>query len=64
LDVHEVQQQEEKDMGINVHDAGPQRDDYSLIPPGVYRLRARVIAGDAGSDGNLLRAKQDPKKRS
>jgi hypothetical protein len=42
-------------MAINLNSIGSQRSE--VIPPGVYKLRARLMAGGAGFDGMLTRAK-------
>ena len=41
-------------MPIDLTDTEPQS---SPIPPGVYRLRARLMAGTAGTEHLLKRAK-------
>jgi hypothetical protein len=57
LEVHEETQpqQQENDMTIDLNDAGSQQDDP--FPSGIYRLRARLKAGTAGTDHLLVRAK-------
>jgi hypothetical protein len=46
-------------MPIDLSDAGPQAS-FEPIPPGVYRLRAKLKAGTAGTDFLLHRSKNSP----
>jgi hypothetical protein len=46
-------------MSLDLSDAGPQTS-RDPIPPGVYRLRARLKAGSAGADYLLHRSKNSP----
>jgi len=48
-------------MPINLNDAGPQRGNFDLLPPGIYPFEAIVIPGQAGSDGYLRREKKNPR---
>ena len=54
LEVREEPQTQETKMPIDLTDTKPQS---SPIPPGIYRLRAKLMAGTAGSDYLLKRAK-------
>ena len=56
VEVREELQTQEAVMAINLTDTEPQSD-RSPIPPGVYRLRARLMAGTAGTDHLLKVAK-------
>jgi hypothetical protein len=54
LDVHEERRRSE--MTIDLNDTESQRS-RSLVPPGVYQLKAAVILGGSGNDGVLKLAK-------
>ena len=54
LEVHQEVTQEETNMPIDLSNTETQR---SPIPSGVYRLRASLLAGTAGTDNLLKRAK-------
>ena len=48
-------------MPINLNNAGSQRGNFDLLPPGIYHFEAIVIAGGAGTDGFLRREKKTPR---
>jgi hypothetical protein len=59
VEVREEPQTKEAVMAIDLTDTETQRqsEDQSPIPPGVYRLRAKIKAGTEGTDHLLQRAK-------
>jgi hypothetical protein len=61
LDVHEVQQQTGESVMINLNNVGTQRD-RDTIEDGVYLLKAQVIPGGVGDDGQLRRGTKNKRQ--